>query len=827
MDLAKANMEAGGAVLGQESFVQAAQGFCPGSGSVPPGSQREAAGKEQASRRGRGLAGWNVCAKRGRRVVALIMRRLAWVGGSFGMLLLLGWICLRFIPLPAGLFEPPKPAVELLDRHGHSLRMARTGDLFATQVSYSEIPQSLIEATLAAEDARFWSHPGMDWRGTLRAAWLIVKHRHVYSGGSTITQQLVKLSSGTGRRTWGNKLVQSLQALRLEQVWSKQRILAEYLNRLDYGNGCQGCGAAAEFYFSKPMRHLSPAECALLAGLPQAPSRLNPYLHRERALKRRQWVLGRMQACGCLEATALGRALAEPLQLAAPRRPFEAPHFADLVLARSGPALTQSTSKSRRVIHTTLDLELNRQVEQILRHHVLLLKKHRVNNASVVVLDNTSGDVLALVGSEDYFSPGAGQVNGAWQPRSAGSTFKPFTYLLAFERGATPATIVADVPSEFATSSGVFSPVNYNRRCYGPMRYRLALANSLNISAVRVLDWIGGPRPLQACLQHCGLTTLTRPPEEYGLGLTIGNAEARLLELANAYGCLARLGEFLPWRLVPGPAAAPVRMADSAAAFLVADILSDSQARTLAFGAESPLRFSFPVACKTGTSSDFRDNWAFGYTPEFTVGVWAGNFDGTPMQEVSGVMGAAPILHDVFELLHKQAGTSWFSKPGSVDECWVHPVTGKRLREPLSSALQAVAVKEKYISSAPPLWESESDFSENGRVRLPGEYRDWLSGPDNYLCETAVLAETNSELRITFPVSGTTFFLDPDLPDQGRRVTLRADGSNAVKWRSDSLQIVSLANRPIALLTEGTHRLEAFDPHTGASATAVIQVLAR
>ena len=289
-------------------------------------------------------------------------------------------------------------------------------------------------------------------------------------------------------------------------------------------------------------------------------------------------------------------------------------------------------------IRTTLDLYLNRFVEQCLRQQIDCLHSRHVGNAAAVVLDNRSGGVWALVGSEDYSAARSGQVNGAWAPRSAGSTFKPFTYAIAFEQGATAASIVADVPTDFTTATGLFSPVNYDHRCHGPMRYRLALANSLNIAAVKVLASIGGPGALQERLQACGLTTLTRAPEHYGLGLTIGNAEARLLELANAYATLARLGEFRPYRLVeqlevgsaPGQSCAR-RVFDPGASFLIADILSDNDARTLAFGAESNLRFDFPVACKTGTSSDFRDNWAFGYTPEFTVGVWVGNFDGSPM----------------------------------------------------------------------------------------------------------------------------------------------------------------------------------------------------
>lgn len=437
-------------------------------------------------------------------------------------------------------------------------------------------------------------------------------------------------------RTFRTKLIEAAQALRLEREWDKPRILAAYLNRLDYGNLRAGSDAAARHYFDKAPADLSAAEAAFLAGLPQAPSRLNPRARFAGAKRRQEWILGRMHALGWLTSEDYTRALAEPLQLAPPRREFAAPHFVDLLLEREAP----DTSRPQRVT-TTLDLELNRFVEQTLRSQLARLREQQVGNGAAVVLDNRTGAVLALVGSEDYFAPAAGQVNGAWAPRSAGSTLKPFTYALAFERGATPASIVADVPCEFSTATGVFAPVNYDRHCHGPVRHRLALANSLNIPAVRVLDELGGAAVLHARLRACGLTTLAQPAEHYGLGLTLGNAEVRLLELANAYACLARLGEWRPWRLLEGAGdyKSPTRVISREAAWLVADVLADNRARALVFGLETPLRFDFPVACKTGTSTDYRDNWAVGYTPEFTVAVWAGNFDGSPMRGVSGVTG--------------------------------------------------------------------------------------------------------------------------------------------------------------------------------------------
>jgi penicillin-binding protein 1C len=835
------------------------------------------------------------------------------------------------------LFAPPLPQVELTDRNGVPLRALHAPDgSFIQPATYAEIPSALVQATVAAEDKRFWTHPGVDWRSSLRAFWGLVRYQRVISGGSTISQQLIKLAQPRPR-TFRTKLVEAVQALRLEQVWNKQRILTEYLNRVDYANLNTGCATAAEFYFGKPLRDLSVAECALLAGLPQAPGRLNPVSHPDRARKRQQYVLARMREDGCLTAAEYSRAVAESVSILPRRRPFEAPHFVELVLDQCEellPPKTTKAAKDRRAaaqpshdaiaasnlnqtssltslasvkrpsqdrptaIRTTLDLELNRFAEQAVRRQIAFLAAQHVKDAAAVVIDNRSGGVLALVGSEDYFAPHNGQVNGAWAPRSAGSTFKPFTYLIAFEQGATPASIVADVPTEFATSTGLFAPANYDHRTHGPTRYRLALANSLNIAAVKVLASIGGPAVLQERLRACGLTTLSETPEHYGLGLTIGNAEARLLELANAYACLARLGEYRPYRLTallpPSPAERglgegdltssspvepsdfgfrtsdfPQRLFDSSACYLLADVLSDNAARALEFGVESNLRFDFPVACKTGTSSDFRDNWAFGFTPEFTVGVWAGNFDGSPMQGISGVIGAAPILHELMDHLHERYGTSWYATPTNILTLPIHPVTGKRLaltqevsrtatnlpaqvtrdlvsynqggrRVPAGdevtslrgtatgSALQnEAAILEKFVAGRLPPEESPDDFDAKGRIRLPAEYRDWLGTSDNWLVGRVVIDDRALPFKIIFPLPGTVFYLDPDLPESGGRIRLRAEGAPELEWQSDTLRCSRESGQSFAFLKPGQHRLNAVDPRTGQQRETWVQVLQR
>lgn len=770
-------------------------------------------------------------------------------------LLVVAWAALPWVPLPRALREPltAQPRLELLDRNGASLRVLPGDDgLVARELTESDVPQVMIDATLAAEDARFFRHGGLDVRATLRAAGQWARNLHVVSGASTLTQQLVKLAESQPRpRTLRTKFIEAAQALRLEQKWDKQRILRAYLARIDYGNRCAGLAEASRHYFGKRPHELDRAEAAFLAGLPQAPSRLNPRLRFNQAKARQEWILGRCLQLGWITPDEHARALTEPIRLAPPRREFAAPHFVDLVLRSpplGGPNSGGTNSASLTIpppglgtriiqppgatrlsggippgvaLSTTLDLPLQTRCEELVRGQLARLRDSHVQDAALVVLDNRTGELLSLVGSGDWFQPERGQVNGALARRSPGSALKPFTYLLAFSDGATAADVVADVPTEFPTPSGVFRPVNYDRHCRGPVSLREALANSLNIPAVRLLAAHGGPARLQTFLQSCGLTTLDRPAEEYGLGLTLGDAEVRLLELANAYATLARLGQWLPVRLTTSaPTPIPRRLAPPDLCWLVADILQDPISRAAGFGLETPLRFDFPVACKTGTSSGFRDNWAFGFTPEFTVGVWVGNFDGTPMTRVSGIVGAAPILHEVFVELHARRGTGWFSLPAGVQTIRVEPLTGHRVPD------NSPGPHEFFTGGSLPPWATRADHDSQGRIRLPPEYADWLGSSDNRLAGRVVLSDTdtsgNVPLRILNPLPGTVLFLDGDLPETAQRLTLRA--SAACAWNCPTLVMNEGPGRTEARLTVGRHRLEAVNLKGGERVETWIEV---
>lgn len=733
-----------------------------------------------------------------------------------------------FLPLPEGLTRPDAfaPGVIYTDREGRPLRrlLAENDLRVDAPATLEEVPRGLIEATLAAEDSRYYSHGGIDFLGLARAVRDAVLHREFVSGASTVTQQLVKISSPPRPRNFLTKAREMLVARKLEMSWNKQAILEAYLNRLPYGNQLTGCRAAARGYFGKPLSDLSLAESAFLAGLPNKPTRLNPYRNFDGARSRQRHILDRLLEEQWITPREWSAAKAETLRLAeaGPAGEFEAPHFIELVrLAEEGGADVHP--------ETTLDLEWQHFVEERIEVHLRALDQQiggRLSTqAAVVVIDNASGDVLALAGSRDFHGSPGGQINGAWTPRSPGSALKPFTYLLALERGKSAATVLADVPVEYPTPTGVYRPVNYDRRFRGPVTMRRALANSLNVPAVRLLDDLGGPGPLHAVLtESLGFTGLDPDPATYGLGLTLGTAEVRLIELTNAYACLARLGTHRPYRLTKQGRVGDLTLFDPASCWLVADMLSDNAARAEAFGLDSPLRLPFRVAVKTGTSTDYRDNWTVGFTPDHTVGVWVGHFGNTPLQDVSGVSGAGPIFHSVMEGLYRRQKPGWYPVPDTLVDTEIDPVLGRRI---VGAARPQNTVREWLRRDLLPPPATADDYDAEGRARLPAVYASWVeSRAGNVAWQVA--SGPPPDLRILSPLSGTVAFLDPDLPGGGRRFPLRAESAapGGLEWASETLRVEadSESGRAWLILEPGSHEVSARDAETGAMAVSRISV---
>ncbi|MGH7512505.1 MAG: penicillin-binding protein 1C, partial [Gemmatimonadales bacterium] len=545
--------------------------------------------------------------------------------------------------LPPDLLRSAGPGLVLLDRAGLPLRSMRAADgSLRRWATLTDMDADVLAAFLAVEDRRFYRHPGVDVRALARAALADLRARRVVAGGSTITMQLARLLRPS-ERTWSGKAAQILWALRLEHQLTKQAILEQYLNRVPLGEGAVGVEAAADLYFGRHATDLSLGQAALLAGLARAPSSDNPMVAPGRAAARRRTALDRLTADGYATPLLSARAGAEPLLAQGETRGFKAAHFTTRVAQwqdRAGVA--------PGVVRTSLDLPLQLAIEAEVRHTVETLADRGASQAAAVVLDNATGEVLAWVGSPDFWADTAGQVDMVVSPRQPGSALKPFLYALALDRGYTPATILPDIAQVYQTSTGPYRPRNYDRRFHGPVRAREALASSYNLPAVDLANTLGVGRLLRL-LREAGFSSLDRSAEYYGLGLSLGNGDVTLLELANGYRALADSGVWRLWHwraATPGEPVEPGRRVVSPrAAALVLDILADPVARIPGFGVDTPLDFPFPVAAKTGTSRHFTDNWAVGATGGFTVAVWVGNFSGRPMDGVSGVSGAGPLLH--------------------------------------------------------------------------------------------------------------------------------------------------------------------------------------
>lgn len=724
---------------------------------------------------------------------------------------LLGWYALPFLyQIPESLTEKPAASPVLSDRHGKTIAHLTFDDFTrSAPVSLAEIPQTLIDATLAAEDKRFHQHGGIDLVATLRAAWDLARKREVVSGASTITQQLVKISSPPAKRNLPTKFRETMIARRLEMKFGKQEILERYLARLDYGNLRISPTEAARFYFQKPLTDLSLAESALLAGLPQGPSWLNPLRHPQRATTRRNLVLDRLEKNLNYPPERIALAKSETLQL----RPIRE--------IRTAPWLNRPADASTR---TTLDADLQQEAERIVSEETAKLKHANLRHAAVVVIHNPSGEILAMVSSADWNDPRGGKIHGALAPRSPGSALKPFTYILSFRHlGKLPSSILADIPTPLRTEQGLKVPENYDRTYRGPVTLRHALACSLNIPAMREVDAHGGPQLLHHFLRDLGLSTLRDNPTEYGVGLTLGNAPVRLIELANAYATIARGGKFLPMRLFlddsPTPEAERIFEADSA--ILISDILSDPIARAPSFPPGGPLDLPFRAAVKTGTSSDFRDNWCIGYTPEFTVAVWAGNFEHQPMQNISGVAGAGPIYQRLMLRLHAENPPTSPPHPDPWKRVIIDPRNGKK---PPTQPLASNIPNQTFI--LPPNHQTPqataADYDPQGRAKIPSEYHDWFHSTHNLRRHELVLDTTpdTRPLRITRPQNNTTVWLDPEIPGSNKLLPLVSNLPQQTLWSSPTLTIENHS----AQLTEGSHQIIATDQRDGSTRDITIHV---
>ena len=573
-------------------------------------------------------------------------------------------------PLPKEKLHSPSSTV-VLDRNGEWLRAFTSPDEMwrLSETSLDAISPRFQTAMLTYEDRWFYHHWGINPVSLAGAAVDNFNAGEIVRGGSTITMQLARLMAPKDR-TIPNKLIEMFRAIQLELTYTKSEILTYYFNMLPYGGNIVGSTAAARLYFNKPQSALSLGEAALLAAIPNSPERLRPDRFPERARKARKKVLLRMKEAGKISEQRLQEALKEPIPTARYSLPFKAPHLSRLLASNKQPSFTSQLVEDQW-IHTTIDHRYQHIAERILRDRLRPLQGQGVSTGAVVVLDTKTHEVLAMVGSHDFFDKtSAGQVNGTLALRSPGSTLKPFIYALAIDKGLiTPQTILFDVPVDYVG----YAPVNYDGKFTGYVTARDALARSLNVPAVNLYAKMPNAQ-LYEFLKQAGISTLS-DKDEYGLSLVLGGCGINLLELTNLYAGLANMGEFAPYQLIKkrdaaneegdepsSPFSHVSRLLRHETSWMVTDMLTSLKRPD--FPGTFELTGTMPkVAWKTGTSYGHRDAWSIGYSPELTIGVWIGNFNGTGSPILIGSQAAAPILFALFTALSGEKSQQWFSEP--------------------------------------------------------------------------------------------------------------------------------------------------------------------
>jgi len=709
------------------------------------------------------------------------------------ILIMVGMLPLPSMAMPS--FSQVKAAyvpseARLLARDGQllqSVRLDRTGYRLAW-TPLAEMSPALLKAVVTSEDRRFFEHSGVDWRASANALVNNLSGKRT-RGASTLTMQLTGLIDDDlrrrGRRSLFEKITQTAAALSLEAHWSKQQILEAYLNLVSFRGELQGVAAMSRKLFGKWPHGLDERESALAAALLRAPNAASARVAQRACGLLKE--LGRASECADLDIFAAGVFSGWGGGSVNGADEGGAWHLARKLLARPG-----------QLVRTSLDADLQRFTAHALRQHLLALKRRNVDDGAILVIDNASGDVLAWVGSSGSLSD-ASQVDGVTALRQAGSTLKPFLYALAFERKTlTPASLIEDAPLTLDTGNGAYAPQNYEPHYRGWVSARMALGGSLNVPAVKTLVRVG-PDHFQQRLKQSGFASLKESGDWYGYSLALGSADVSLLMLANAYRTLANGGRWTPLRVQTaqaGAGKAPVPCQRDgcldvftgqahaaytpASAFMVADILADRSARAGTFGLESWLSTPYWSAVKTGTSKDMRDNWCIGFSRRYTVAVWVGNADGSPMHDVSGVSGAAPIWRETMDWLHRG-----------------QPAGGRRSVASIAPAAPA-GLQQRRIRFEP--------------AHEPARAEWFIAGTAMEVVRGASAAKL---ARIAYPADGSILALDPDIPPQRQRVPFRlsAPAGEGWRWRVDQAVQGKAGQRLLWLPQPGRHRLRLENEH--------------
>lgn len=625
-------------------------------------------------------------------------------------------------PIPALLPDTGSATAErtiYTDRHGERLSATYENRWnMHDRIALHTAPELLRAAFIAAEDRRFATHHGVDWTARAAATYANLRAGRVVRGASTITEQVVRMLHPRARTPW-SRWLEGFEAARLERVHGKLAILEFYLNQVPYAARRRGVVQAARYYFDRDLATLNEKELLALAVIVRAPRWFDPAA-RTPALERGIAAVaqslhrdGRL----ALDAAAISAQALSPRRSA---EPAKVAHFLRYINAREPGAGTGGFTQ------TTLDLNVQRSVQQILDRRLVDLAGRHVHNAAVLAVDHTRNEILAwVVGNAGQDDKPFSAIDAVTIRRQPGSTLKPLLYTEALQQGLSVATVIDDVPLEQNVGLGLHTVTNYSHRHYGPVSVREALGNSLNIPAVRMAQFVGAATFIDR-LHELGIDSLTEHPDVYGDGIALGNGEVTLFELVQAYTALARMGEFKPLRLLAGEPASSVRVFSEDVTSLIADILSDPQARELEFGPDSILNFAAPTAVKTGTSSDYRDAWAIGYDDRYTVGVWMGNLDYSAMHEVTGSTGPALVLRASLRELnrHREHGALYRS----------------------ANLVQRTVCRETGLAAD-----------------LPCDMRDeWFVRG----VAPRALPSANTPVRLQKPINGLRLAMDPRIPDE-------------------------------------------------------------
>lgn len=756
------------------------------------------------------------------------------------------------------------PSTRIYDRNGQLLYEILPPEQGRNIVlTLDQIPQHCVNAVIATEDANFYEHPGVDVVGVARAVWINLRGGEVIAGGSTITQQLVRTvlldPQQRAERTLQRKLKEMILALQLQSANSKDDVLTMYINQVYFGNLAYGIEGAARVYFSKSAQELSLAECALLAGIIQNAAVHDPFTNLESAEARQEIVLGLMVQKGSITQEQADTAKNDELQFASVPFPIEAPHFVMAVWSQLERDFSEQLYRDGLDVVTTVDLNWQRAAQTITNRQLDSLNHPpfnsrppaNANNAALVAIDPFTGQVLTMLGSPNYFDEAIdGAVNAAFSLRQPGSALKPFTFAAAMnpnrEKPWTAATMVLDVHTPFVTKKlESYTPANYGFVEHGPVLVREALASSYNIPAVAALEDVGIAKMIELSA-NAGLETLIGNTD-VDLAVTLGGGEVRLIDLVQAYSIFPnggfrvepsfilsvkkRDGETLyEWQ-------SPLlnqRVLDERLAFIITDMLADNNARIPAFGRYNLLNIGRQAAAKTGTTTDYRDNWVVGYTPNLVVGVWVGNADNTPMEDVTGITGAAPIWNDFLRQVLMGQPELTFQQPEGVTRVEVCALSGLlptdacQLRRwewfiPGTEPTEYDTMYQKFVvdretgyladENTPPEQRREEIF-----IVLPQEARDWgieagiRQPPQNAPVQ---LVASDAELRLISPDPYTIYQLSPLTPVETQRIRFNVgtpSGTTSVVYSLNGQPLETVTNAPFSLwwtLQVGDHELTA------------------